>query len=168
MGVIDLDARVKKLEQEAGGGAVIDQLEAAVTALEEQINGDGETDLGLAGDVETLETAVQDLDDARPTVFSATEKIVGEWVDDKPIYQTTFDLGAETYAKYDGWTTTTAQISGVDSIIFAVGTSPSKDTCTPLMATKTIGDYIQIQSPRNGTDSPVKYLTLQYTKTEAE
>lgn len=37
MGVIDLDARVKKLEQ-GGGGAdptVIDQLEAAVTALEE-------------------------------------------------------------------------------------------------------------------------------------
>lgn len=35
MGVIDLDARVKKLEQDGTGGAVIDQLEAAVTALEE-------------------------------------------------------------------------------------------------------------------------------------
>lgn len=61
MGVIDLDARVKKLEQDAGSGAVIDQLEAAVTALEEQINGDGETDLGLAGDVTALETAVNNL-----------------------------------------------------------------------------------------------------------
>ena len=56
MGVIDLDARVKKLEQDAGGGAVIDQIEAELTALEEQINGDGETDLGLAGDVEALTT----------------------------------------------------------------------------------------------------------------
>ena len=54
MGVIDLDARVKKLEQEAGGGAVIDQLEAAVTALEETVNGDGDTDLGLVGDVAAL------------------------------------------------------------------------------------------------------------------
>lgn len=38
MGVIDLDARVKKLEQGGGGGVdptVIDQLEAAVTDLEE-------------------------------------------------------------------------------------------------------------------------------------
>ena len=58
MGVIDLDARVKKLEAEQGGGAVIDQIEADLTALEEQINGDGETDLGLAGDVDALETAV--------------------------------------------------------------------------------------------------------------
>lgn len=58
MGVIDLDARVKKLEQEAGGGAVIDQLEAAVTALEETVNGDGETDLGLVGDVAALDEQI--------------------------------------------------------------------------------------------------------------
>ena len=58
MGVIDLDARVKKLEQDAGG-AVIDQLEAAVTALEETINGDGETDLGLVGDVAALQTTTR-------------------------------------------------------------------------------------------------------------
>lgn len=37
MGVIDLDARVKKLEQEGTGGAVIDQLEAAVTAIENEL-----------------------------------------------------------------------------------------------------------------------------------
>ena len=35
MGVIDLDARVKKLEQGGAGSAEIDQIEAAVTALEE-------------------------------------------------------------------------------------------------------------------------------------
>ena len=57
MGVIDLDARVKKLEADGAGGAVIDQLEAAVTDLEETINGDGETDFGLVGDVAALETA---------------------------------------------------------------------------------------------------------------
>lgn len=33
MGVIDLDARVKKLEQGGGGGAEIDQIEADLTAL---------------------------------------------------------------------------------------------------------------------------------------
>ena len=66
MGVIDLDARVKKLEQDAGGGAVIDQLEAAVTDLEETVNGDGDTDLGLAGDVEQLQTDVTTLQQSIP------------------------------------------------------------------------------------------------------
>lgn len=37
MGVIDLDARIKKLEQEGTGGAVIDQLESAVTAIENEL-----------------------------------------------------------------------------------------------------------------------------------
>ena len=61
MGVIDLDARVKKLEAEGTGGAVIDQLEAAVTSLEETVNGNGETDFGLVGDVAALETAFGNL-----------------------------------------------------------------------------------------------------------
>ena len=38
MGVIDLDARVKKLEQ-GGGGAEIDQIEADLTALENTVDG---------------------------------------------------------------------------------------------------------------------------------
>lgn len=37
MGVIDLDKRVKKLEQDGAGGAVVDQLEAAVTAIENEL-----------------------------------------------------------------------------------------------------------------------------------
>lgn len=61
MGVIDLDKRVKKLEAEGTGGAVIDQLEAAVTDLEETVNGNGETDLGLVGDVAALEDVVSNL-----------------------------------------------------------------------------------------------------------
>ena len=64
MGVIDLNARVKALE-EAGSAdiPVIDELEATVTALDEQINGDGETDLGLTGDVAALETAIPTAED---------------------------------------------------------------------------------------------------------
>ena len=62
MGVIDLDARVKKLEQGGGGGAEIDQIEADLTALEEQINGDGETDFGLAGDVSDIQADLVSVD----------------------------------------------------------------------------------------------------------
>lgn len=63
MGVIDLDARVKKLEQ-GGGGEEIDQIEADLTALENTVNGNGETDFGLVGDVDALETSVGALETA--------------------------------------------------------------------------------------------------------
>lgn len=60
MGVVDLNARLTALEKTVADdptGTVIDQLEAAVTDLEETVNGDGETDLGLVGDVAALQTA---------------------------------------------------------------------------------------------------------------
>lgn len=55
MGVINLNDRVDKLEESTASlGSVTDQIDAEVTALDEQINGDGETDLGLAGAVTAL------------------------------------------------------------------------------------------------------------------
>ena len=74
MGVIDLDARVKKLEQEGAGGAVIDQLEAAVTALE--------------GDVEDLQDAAE---------YSTTERIVGKWIDGSDVYEKSVKLEGVVY-----------------------------------------------------------------------
>jgi hypothetical protein len=64
MGVIDLNARVKALEENSGNSAEIDQIEAAVTALEETVNGDGDTDLGLVGDVADLQEDVGELQTA--------------------------------------------------------------------------------------------------------
>lgn len=92
MGVIDLDARVRKLEQGGGGGAEIDQIEAALTALEEQINGDGETDLGLAGDVSDLEDAVEVLQ-----THSTTKRAVGTWIDGKTVYEKTYVFDYEDF-----------------------------------------------------------------------
>lgn len=57
MGVIDLDARVKKLEADSGSSAEIDQIEAAVTALENTVSGNGTTTFGLEGDVAALQAA---------------------------------------------------------------------------------------------------------------
>ena len=59
MGVINLNDRVDKLEESTTSlGSVTDQIDAEVTALDEQINGDGDTDLGLAGDVADLSAAL--------------------------------------------------------------------------------------------------------------
>lgn len=87
MGVIDLDARVKKLEAEQGGGAVIDQLEAAVTALE--------------GDVEDLQDA---------NSYSGTDEIVvGTWVDGSTLYQQTFALD---WTDFEDPSVTNSEING--------------------------------------------------------
>lgn len=51
MGVIDLDKRVRKLEQDGAGGAELDQLEAAVTAIENELT---VTVTDISGDLETL------------------------------------------------------------------------------------------------------------------
>lgn len=63
MGVIDLNARVTALEKNGAGGAELDQIEADLTALEETVNGNGETDLGLVGDVAALENMFEDVSD---------------------------------------------------------------------------------------------------------
>lgn len=55
MGVIDLDKRVKKLEQDGAGGAELDQLEAAVTAIENELT---VTVTDISGDLETLPEGV--------------------------------------------------------------------------------------------------------------
>ena len=55
MGVIDLDKRIKKLEQEGAGGAVIDQLESAVTAIENELT---VTVTDITDDLETLPEGV--------------------------------------------------------------------------------------------------------------
>ena len=50
MGVIDLDKRVRNLEQDGAGGAVIDQLESAVTAIENELT---VTSTDITADCET-------------------------------------------------------------------------------------------------------------------
>ena len=55
MGVIDLDKRVKKLEQDGAGGAELDQLEAAVTAIENELT---VTAADITADLDTLPEGV--------------------------------------------------------------------------------------------------------------
>lgn len=64
MGVIDLDARVKALERNAGGSAEIEEVKTAL---------------------ETLEDVVEE-----QMTFTSTKREVGVWVDGKTIYEKTF------------------------------------------------------------------------------
>lgn len=146
MGVIDLDKRVKKLEQEGTGGGVIDQLEAAVTALE--------------SDVEDLQEAAD---------YSTTECIVGKWIDNRPIYKKTFDAGDNTQISYTTWTTLSAvTIENFAGLIKVEGATETLGTCGPFLATTTgsgTEKTLQLQTPRNANEAAVRYVTVWYLKT---
>lgn len=152
MGVIDLDARVKKLEQDGTGGAVIDQLEAAVTALE--------------GDVEDLQEG---------HIYSTTEHVVGKWTDGiTPVYEKTIVYTVTSEDPTTGTLTIPHGVSNLDTVVSLSGvinhasvvpygeSFPSKDTTMGRVTVKADGIEVKI------TASWVDYIfiiTLRYTKT---
>lgn len=96
--------------------------------------------------------------------YSTEEHIVGKWVDGSTIYETTFDLGANTTISNTGWTTTTIQIPNLGGIISGMILTETLGTSTPVMTTFDAAKYIQLQSLRNSYTSTARYVVLQYTK----
>lgn len=149
MGVIDLDARVKKLEQDGTGGAVIDQLEAAVTALE--------------GDVEDLQEG---------QIYSETEHVVGKWINGKPVYEKQIVYLVESTAvsgKLDvphgvSDMETVVGLSGVinHSTVTPYGESfPSKDSTMGRVTVKASNIEVNISG---GWTDYIFNINLRYTK----
>ena len=151
MGVIDLDKRVKKLEQEGTGGGVIDQLEAAVTALE--------------GDVENLQEAAD---------YSETEHVVGKWIDGiTPVYEKTIVYTVESTAA-SGKLDIPHGVENMDTVVMLSGvinhisvtpygeSFPSKDSSMGRVTVK--ASNIEVAISGAWTDY-VFNITLRYTKT---
>lgn len=46
--------------------------------------------------------------------FSTDEKVIGTWVDGKPLYQKTYDLGGVVNVSYTGWTTLVANVTNLN------------------------------------------------------
>lgn len=151
MGVIDLDARVKKLEQDGTGGAVIDQLEATVTALE--------------GDVEDLQEG---------HIYSETEHVVGKWTDGiTPVYEKTIVYTVESTAT-SGKLEIPHGVENMDTVVMLAGvinhisvtpygeSFPSKDSTMGRVSVK--ASNIEVAITGAWTDY-VFNITLRYTKT---
>lgn len=143
MGVIDLDARVKKLEQNAGNGQEIDQIEAALTTLEETVEGIG--------------------------TYSTTEVAIGKWIDNSVLYRKVIPL---TNIKIDSnhqagdWINTGLSTTGYAMVLDGVLIDDSNQPLYPdiigfLGASTTFGFKVQA----NVNDRNLSYLILTYTKT---
>lgn len=115
---------------------------------------------------------------SRSDIYSTTEKMVGQWIDGKPIYQKTINVGA---LPNSATVLINHNISNIDKVIGlnAVGIS-STGGCLPLPYTYasgsqggTVADNIKIGvstteiSIATGKDrsSITGYVTLHYTKT---
>lgn len=100
--------------------------------------------------------------------YSTTEQIVGTWLNGQTIYEKTFDLGSDVSVSYTGWTTLQgAQMDDLGGIVAAEGATAILGTFTPFIATSTTQNghkYLQVQTPRNGYQSVVRYLTVRYIK----
>ena len=111
------------------------------------------------------------------TDYSETEKIVGTWIDGKPLYQKTIDCGVMP----NSTTKTVAHnISNIESIVSLTGVAKNNDNVSgfiplPLTMVGSSTTYqiymkatytdIVFKSDSNMSEFSKSYVTLQYTKT---
>ena len=108
------------------------------------------------------------------TDYSTTEKIVGTWIDGKPIYQKTISCGALPNATEKS---IVHNISNIDIIISIDGTAFQSSGITinlPYVNINNVGGSVNVWANRNSISLETKvnvssytssYVTLQYTKT---
>ena len=98
-------------------------------------------------------------------IYSTEERQVGVWIDGRPIYKRTYDLGSDVSVSYNSWTTlSNVIIPNLDFIVEGYGTNTG-GTYTPLQTTWVVATHaIQIQTPRNNYTQNVRYFTIFYCK----
>lgn len=101
------------------------------------------------------------------TAVASGEKIVGQWIDGKPVYEKTWSFGSKVSISNVNWTDTPISSSGIERIVYAcgynLGTTNDKGFY-PLNAMNE-NSYVQCLSCRDGSNAPCAYITLRYTKT---
>lgn len=94
--------------------------------------------------------------------YSTTEHVVGTWIDGKPIYECTFDLGSDTSVSSTSWYSTGITIPSLGNIL-QVWSTNSTGTYYPLMAYHS-GGNINIEACRDGNSATVRWICFRYTK----
>ena len=99
--------------------------------------------------------------------YSEDEKVVGEWIDHKPLYQKGYIFTSSLEISYSSFTNTTIDASDMDMIVNAIGYNEDGTCYGALLADPTRSSHtlVGLLTPRNGANANVKYLILQYTKT---
>ena len=101
-----------------------------------------------------------------PICYSTLEREVGCWIDGKPLYQRTFDIGSTTIS-YNSWTVSSIPKGDMETITHASAVNQNGkafwgDVMTSLEVDNT---YVALQCGRNNAAEIMRYVTLRYTKT---
>ena len=105
--------------------------------------------------------------------YSTDEQIIGSWIDGKPLYQITLDMGLLTNKSTK---TTNHNISNIDKIVDINGVAVNSTEAQPIPKSHDTDIKYQIQVTANHTSVSVfnrgydyssfnAYVTLKYTKT---
>lgn len=101
-----------------------------------------------------------------PVIYSDTERKIGIWRDNKPLYQKTWDISDLTISN-SSWTTSTIPIGDIETVVSALATNQNgKAFWGDIMVSLEVNPtYIAFQTGRNGNNERYRYVTIQYTKT---
>lgn len=97
--------------------------------------------------------------------YSEEEKIIGSWIDGKPIYQKTIVLKSAATISYNNWSSigVTVESLSIDKLIGAKGYTSSG---AYNLDVSTSNSEVSLQAVRNGANlSNVTAVTIQYVKT---
>lgn len=99
-----------------------------------------------------------------PVIYSDTERKIGVWRDNKPLYQRVWDFGSDLVIPNNSFYTTSIDSSNIETIIEGFGIYSTGATRYDLLA-NTNGTNIRLQADRTNGSANVRYLVLRYTKT---
>ena len=102
--------------------------------------------------------------------YSADERVVGTWIDGKPIYQKTFSINGCALLQDSTWYDTEVDGTNYSNIIYSWGmakdTNTSVPSSFPLMSMlRSTDKHLLIMETRSQTDMRICNFTVQYTKT---
>lgn len=99
-----------------------------------------------------------------PIIYSDTERVVGVWRDNKPLYTRTFALPSPINISPSSWDSMGVSVADGENVIFCWGIA-TDGTGSPLMGYFS-SNVLMCQTPRNNNPSySIQYLIVQYTKT---
>lgn len=101
-----------------------------------------------------------------PIIYSDTERVVGVWRDNKPLYQRTFVFETPLAVSYSSFTDTTIDSTDIENIVDNHATHADGTNYGSLIADPTRQSHTKVglQTNRNGNNANVKTLTIRYTK----
>jgi len=101
----------------------------------------------------------------QPVIYSTEEREIGVWTDGKPLYEKTWDFGADASIPANSWTDTPITKGDIEKIVDIKAVNDA-GTIWDMLGANTDQTYIQVYHSRgNNAAISIRYVTLQYTKT---